>query len=146
METIDILFMVIWFAVILFAAFIEVVTMDLTSLWFSIGAVFSFVLAILGQSVMVQLLVFIGVSIFLLLSVRPLAKKYFRTNIIGTNADRLVGKVAVCTKQIEPGERGEVKIDGKYWTAISAGNEPIEVDEKVEILSIEGVKLIVVKL
>ncbi len=146
MESIDIIFMVLWFSIILFAAFIEVVTMDLTSLWFSIGAVVSFILAVLGQSIIVQIVVFIVISIFLLLSVRPLAKKYFRTNIIGTNADRLVGKVAVCTKQIDPGVRGEVKVDGKYWTAISSGNDAIEVDEKVEILSIEGAKLIVVKL
>ncbi len=138
-------FILLWFIIILVAAFIEATTMDLTSIWFSIGAVVSFILGLLGYEVWVQVLVFILISIVLLLSVRPLAKKYFRTNIISTNADRLVGKIAVCTKEIPPGTRGEVKIDGNYWSAISSGNETIDVDEKVEILAIEGNKLIVVK-
>ena len=55
-------------------------------------------------------------------------------------------KIGKITKTIEPGERGEVKVDGKYWMAVSKDNELIEVDEKVDILAVEGVKLIVKKL
>lgn len=146
--TVDIqnLFLLLWFIIILVAAVIEVLTMDLTSLWFSIGALISFILGLAQVNWVIQLVVFIVVTILLLLSVRPLAKRYFRTNIVGTNADRLVGKVATCTQEIPVGERGEVKVEGKYWSAISTSDEKIEVDEKVEILSIEGNKLIVVKL
>ncbi len=145
MENIDVIMLIIWFAIILVAAFIEIVTMDLTSVWFSLGAVLSFILALIGLDPLIQVVVFIGVSILLLLTVRPLAKKYFRTNIVSTNADRLVGKIGICTQEIPPGERGEVRVDGKYWTAISSGDETVQVDDKVEILAIEGVKLIVVK-
>ncbi len=136
----------LWFAIIIISAFIEVNTMDLTSVWFSIGAVIAFVLAIIGFNVLIQIGAFVSVSVLLLLSVRPIAKNYFRTNLVNTNADRLVGKVATCTKEVRPGERGEVKVDGQFWTAITSGDETVLVDEKVEILSIEGVKLIVVKL
>ena len=136
----------IWFIVIIISAFIEINTMDLTSVWFSIGALIAFILAIIGFDFIWQILVFIIISIVLLLSVRPIAKNYFRTNIVSTNADRLVGKIAICTKEIRPGERGEVKIDGQNWTAITSGDDSVLVDEKVEILAIEGVKLIVVKL
>ncbi|MFW5894541.1 MAG: NfeD family protein [Bacillota bacterium] len=142
---IDTLMIIIWFAVILIAAFIEITTMDLTSLWFSISAVASFILAILGVQIIWQVLAFIVISTILLLSVRPLVRNYFRTNIVGTNADALVGKIAMCTKEIVPNDRGEVKVDGKYWTAIASGDETIHVGDKVEILAIEGVKLIVVK-
>jgi len=145
MENTELLFMIIWFAIILFAAIVEIATMDLTSVWFSISAVISFILAILNQSIVVQIVTFIVISTLLLLLVRPLAKRYFRTNIVSTNADRLVGKIGTCTKTIVPGERGEVYIEGNYWTAITSGEETIEVDEKIEILAIEGVKLIVVK-
>lgn len=136
---------IIWFAVILIAAFIEITTMDLTSIWFAISAVVAFILAIIGAEIIWQILSFIVISTMLLLSVRPLVKNYFRTNIVGTNADALVGKVATCTKEILPNDRGEVKVDGKYWTAIASGDDPIHVGDKVEILAIEGVKLIVVK-
>lgn len=135
----------IWFIIIIIAAIIEISTMDLTSVWFAIGALLSFIISIFSDNVILQIAVFIAVSVILLLSVRPIAKNYFRTNLVNTNADRLVGKIAICTKEIRPGERGEVKIDGKFWTAISSGDETVLENDKVEVLAIEGVKLIVVK-
>jgi len=135
----------IWFVIIIIAAIIEISTMDLTSVWFAIGALLSFIISIFSDNVILQIAVFIVVSVILLLSVRPIAKNYFRTNLVNTNADRLVGKIAICTKEIRPGERGEVKIDGKFWTAITSGDDTVLENEKVEVLAIEGVKLIVVK-
>lgn len=134
---------IIWFAIIILAALIEINTMDLASIWFSAGALIAFILALIGFNEFGQVVVFLVVSLILLVSIRPIVKNYLKTNIISTNTDRLVGKVAVCTKDINVGERGEVKIDGKYWLAISSGEEDIVIDEKVEVLAIEGVKLIV---
>jgi membrane protein implicated in regulation of membrane protease activity len=134
---------IIWFSLFIVAALIEMNTMDLTSIWFSVGALLAFILAIATAPEWLQIAVFIVTSLVLILSVRPIAKKYLRTNVISTNTDRLVGKVAVCTKHIPAGERGEVKIDGKYWMAITTSEEDIEADEKVEVLAIEGVKLVV---
>ncbi len=140
------LMIIIWFAVIIIAALIELNTMDLTSIWFSVGALVAFILSLVHVSEVVQVVVFVIVSVLLLISVRPVAKNYFKTNVIGTNVDRLVGKVAVCTKMIKAGDRGEVKIDGKYWLAVTTSEQDIVVDEKVEVLAIEGVKLIVDKI
>ena len=137
---------VIWFVVIILAAVIEMNTMDLSSIWFSAGALFAFIFALLNAGWIVQLLIFLFVSGLLMILVRPVVKKYLKTNVISTNADRLVGKVAVCTKEIRHGERGEVKIDGKFWLAVTSGEEDIDVEEKVEVLAIEGVKLIVDKI
>ena len=134
---------IIWFAVIIIAALIEINTMDLTSLWFSAGALVAFILALAGLDIYLQVIVFMVVSLLLLISVRPMVKNYLKTNIISTNIDRLVGKVAICTKDINIGERGEVKIDGKYWLAVSSGEADIMIDDKVEVLAIEGVKLVV---
>jgi membrane protein implicated in regulation of membrane protease activity len=140
------LMIIIWFAVIIIAALIELNTMDLTSIWFSVGALVAFILSLVHVSEVVQVVVFVIISVLLLISVRPVAKNYFKTNVIGTNVDRLVGKVAVCTKMIKAGDRGEVKIDGKYWLAVTTSEQDIVVDEKVEVLAIEGVKLIVDKI
>ena len=137
---------IIWFAVIIGAALIEINTMDLTSIWFSAGALVAFIFALVDLNPFLQIVVFLVVSLLLLLSIRPIVKNYLKTNIISTNTDRLIGKVAVCTKDINIGERGEVKIDGKYWLAISSGDEDIMIDEKVEVLAIEGVKLVVDKI
>jgi membrane protein implicated in regulation of membrane protease activity len=137
------LMIIIWFVLIIVAALIEMNTMDLASIWFSVGALFAFILALVGVDVAWQVVVFLVVSMGLVVSVRPVAKNYFKTNQISTNADRLIGKVAVCTKAIPVGDRGEVKIDGKYWLAVTSGDQDIQVDERVEVLAIEGVKLIV---
>ncbi len=137
------LMIIIWFAVIIVAAIIEINTMDLASIWFSAGALVAFILALVGLNPFVQIAIFLVVSLMLLISIRPIVKNYLKTNIISTNTDRLVGKVAICTKDINMGERGEVKIDGKYWLAVSSCDEDILIDDKVEVLAIEGVKLIV---
>lgn len=143
MDQMEQIMIIIWFAVIIIAALIEINTMDLASIWFSAGALVSFILAIAKINAFVQVGVFLVVSLLLLLSIRPIVKNYLKTNVISTNTDRLVGKVAICTKDIFAGERGEVKIDGKYWLAASSGTEDILLDDKVEVLAIEGVKLIV---
>lgn len=137
---------IIWFIIIIVAALIEMNTMDLTSIWFSVGALIAFVLALIDVNPTIQIVVFLIGSLGLIFAVRPVAKNYFKTNAISTNADRLIGKVAVCTKEILVGDRGEVKIDGKYWLAVTSGDKDVSIDERVEVLAIEGVKLIVDKI
>lgn len=134
----------IWFAVIILAGIIEAITMDLSSVWFSVGAFFALIFAIfLPEVIWAQVLIFIIFSIALLLVLRPVFKRYIKKNEIKTNADSLVGKSAVCVKPIIDGERGEVKVEGKIWTAIA--NENIYENDKVIILAIKGVKLVVKK-
>jgi len=134
----------VWFGIIILAAVIEAGTMDLSSIWFSVGAFFALIVSIFSDDILVQSIVFLVASIALLLVLRPLFKEHMRKNEIKTNADSLIGKTAVCIKEIKDGERGEVKIEGKIWTAIS--NENIEANEKVTVLAIKGVKLVVRKM
>lgn len=140
------LMIIVWFVIIIIAALIEMNTMDLSSIWFSVGALIAFILSLVGLKPVPQIIVFLVVSVVLLVSLRPIAKNYFKTNVISTNSDRLVGKVAICTKVIRPGDRGEVKIDGKFWLAVTSGDEDIQVNDRVQVLAIEGVKLIVDKI
>lgn len=137
---------IVWFAIVIIAAIIEINTMDLTSIWFSAGALIAFIISLVTENLFLQVTVFLFVSLGLLISVRPIVRNYLKTNVISTNSDRLIGKVAVCTKDIYTGERGEVKIDGKFWLAVTSGEENIEINDKVEVLAIEGVKLIVDKI
>ncbi len=134
----------IWFAIIIFAGVTEALTMDLSSIWFAVGGFFALMIAIFWpEMIWLQALVFILFSTALLLVLRPIFKRYVKKNEIKTNADSLIGKTATCIKPIIDGERGEVKIEGKIWTAIA--NEDIQEHEKVVILAIKGVKLVVRK-
>ena len=135
---------IIWAAVFVLAGFIEATTMDLTSIWFSGGALISLLIAIIfPNSLVAQFLAFTIVSAIMLVFLRPIFKRYLKKNEVRTNADRLIGKTAYCIKAISLDNRGEVKIDGKIWTAIA--NEDININEKVEVLAIDGVKLVVKK-
>ena len=70
---------VIWFVVVIVAALIEINTMDLTSIWFSVGALFAFVIAIVEkEAIPLQFIAFLVVTGGLLLSVRPIARNYLR--------------------------------------------------------------------
>jgi len=134
---------IVWFVIILFAGIIEASTMDLTSIWFAAGAFVSLIALLLGAGIWVQAILFIVVSAALLISLRPIFARYLKKNEIKTNVDRLIGKIAICTAAIAPDEHGEAKIEGKIWTAIAREN--VQVGEKVEVLAIEGVKLVVKK-
>lgn len=137
--------LLVWLIIIVLAFVIEIYTLDLVTIWFSLGAVVAFIAGLVGLPDWLQIIIFIASSIVLLLLTRPVAMKYMVKNTVKTNADRVIGKMARVTKAIPVGDRGEVKIDGKYWLAFSQEDEAFEVDEQCRILAIEGVKLLVGK-
>ncbi len=134
---------IIWIGIIILAAVIEASTMDLSSIWFSAGALVALIVTLFTNNVAAQVIAFIVATSGLLFTVRPMVRKNLKKNDIKTNADSLIGKIAICTSAIKVEERGEVKIEGKIWTAIS--NEDIAPGDKVVVLAIKGVKLVVRK-
>ena len=134
----------IWIGITVLAVIVELITDDLTSIWFAVGAFVSLIISIFSNNYIVQIAVFILLSVLLMLFIKPLlAHKYGKRDKIPTNADRVIGKTARCIQHIDRENHGEVKIDGKVWTAAAFEDESIEVDDEVEILGIDGVKLIV---
>ncbi len=128
-----------WFALFVVLALLELVTINLISIWFSLGALIACLSSLISDNHIVQLSVFVAVSFLSLLVTRPFVRKVRNKQVIPTNLDRSIGKTGLVTKKITPLEGGEVKVDGKHWTALA--EEIIEVGKKVEILAIEGVKL-----
>ena len=134
----------IWLAIIIITALLEAYTFDLISIWFTFAAVVALIFGLFNVPPVVQMVIFLAVSVALLLVTRPIAIRYFKSNTIQTNVDAIVGKVGVVTKSILENDRGEVKVNGAIWTAIS--DEVIKINEKIEVLSVEGVKLVVKKI
>lgn len=66
-----------------------------------------------------------------------------RGNRIATNMDRFIGKQAKLNKEITEFSWGEVKIDGIVWNVTTIDGSFIEKEKLVEVLAIEGSKLIV---
>lgn len=134
----------IWLGVAVITAIVEAAGPALVSIWFTGGAVVALLLALFGLPIWLQLTVFVAVSAVLLAATRTIARKYVNTRLQPTNADRIIGSVCPVTEQIDNRVgRGEVYVDGKRWSARSELDEPIAEGAEVEILRIEGVKVIV---
>ena len=101
------------------------------------------VLAIFIDNLLLQLLVFITVSIIALLITKPVVNKFKKNDVVPTNVDRVIGKRAEVIKKITPDEYGEVKVLGAIWTATS--DTVLNVSDKVIVKKIDGVKLVVEK-
>ena len=128
-----------WMIVFIGLIVIELATVNLVTIWFAIGALASFILSFWVDSVFWQIGLFIVVSSISLLCTRKIVEKIKGKDIEPTNLDRVIGKIGVVTEEITKLEPGEVKVDGKRWSATST--KKIKVDSKVEILAIDGVKL-----
>lgn len=130
-----------WFIAFVILLIIELVTVNLVTIWFAIGAVAAIITTIFTDSILIQSIVFVVVSVISLLITKPLIKKFKKFEVEPTNSDRVIGKVGEVTQRIGRNKYGEVKVYGNTWTASS--KQVLKVGERVKVLSIDGVKLIV---
>ena len=136
---------ILWLILLIILLVIEAISLELTTIWFAGGALAAFIAALVGADVVVQVVLFLAVSIVLLVFTRPVAMRYLNRNKTPTNAESLIGEQAIVTQTINNlMGRGVVLVNGMEWTARSQENsEMIEKDTIVRILRIDGVKLIV---
>lgn len=137
---------IVWAVFIVITAIIELQTSDLVTIWFTIGAVGALIAALFKLPIWLQLVIFLAISTVCLIATRPIAKKLQQKEVIRTNSDKVIGKVALVTKKISEDEIGEVKIEGREWRAINNDGITFEVGEKVMVEAISGTKVIVSKI
>lgn len=127
---------------------IEIATLGLTTIWFAGAAFVSALAALAGAKLVIQVLLFVGVSLVLLLVTRPIAVKHLDSKTEKTNAEALVGQTALVITEINNLlETGQAKINGMEWTArTKEDGVVIPAGESVRVLEISGVKLIVEKI
>lgn len=134
----------LWTVVTVLLAVIEAATTQFVSIWFAGGAFLALIAAIIGLGVWWQITVFVITSCILLLLTRPFIKKAFSKGPEKTNSDAVIGmKVPVYAKINNLSSEGAVKIRDVVWSARSENGEEIDAGSIVEIVRIEGVKLIV---
>jgi len=114
--------------------------------WFAIGALVALIVSLITSNILVQAVVFLGVSVTLVAFTKPLTKKFFNSKAKDElNINGIIGKKALVTKTIDNlNGTGEIKVHGEIWSATSKDDaETIEEGNQVEILEVEGVKVIV---
>lgn len=136
----------VWLAIIAVTVIIEIVTLDLVSIWFAFGAVIPFILsAIGGIAIEIQIAVFVAVSALLIIFLRKNAQKLLFKNMNQkTNVDAFEGKKVRLLEDTDFEHNGSVKINDVTWTAISESGELIKAGQLVEIKKVDGNKLIVI--
>lgn len=135
---------IVWVVLMVVFLVVEAATAGLTCIWFAIGSLAALIAALFGAQIWLQIVWFLVISFVTLYFTRPLVKKYVNSRSQPTNADMVIGKEALVTEDIDNVEAtGAVSVGGKVWTARSAAGETIKSGAVVNVLRIEGVKLIV---
>ena len=119
------------------------ISLGLTTIWFGRSAV-AFIVSLFYDNLLVEIILFLVISLVLLFFTRPFVKKYFNSTRTKTNFETVIGKEALVTSTIDNiNATGSVTINGLEWTARSVNGEIIEKGTKVIVESISGVKLMV---
>lgn len=134
-----------WLVLIILLSIVEMSTLSLVCIWFIIGAVGAMISSAFGADFLLQLVVFVTVSLIFLIFTRPLVKRFLKVKETRTNADRIIGEKAIVVQEINNLKfTGQVKVMGQVWTARSEEDENIFPEgETVNVVGIAGVKLIV---
>ena len=134
----------VWLAVIGAALIVEASTATLVAIWFIPSAIVSAVIAKLGGGITLQVVVFLVLSILFVVFARRIFSRTIAPRHVPTNADSVIGETGTVTLAIDTAEaKGLVKVKGQVWSAKSENGGSINEGRTVEVLAIEGVKLIV---
>ncbi|MFF7471220.1 NfeD family protein [Streptomyces sp. NPDC008092] len=113
---------------------------------FAVGAVAAAVTAGLGAGTVIQVLVFVVVSVALIAVVRPIANRHAAQRPqLATGVDALKGRQAVVLERVDGGADGRIKLAGEIWSARSLHpDRAYEVGQEVDVVEIEGATAIVI--
>ena len=133
----------LWLGIAVVLGIGEMVTSGFFMLPFAIGAGVAAILAWVDVSVPLQLVAFIGTSIFALWSLRRFARDD-RQPSYPVGSMRFVGANAVVIDAVDPASgRGQVRLDSETWGAITDTGAVIEPGAQVRVVEVRGTKLVV---
>ncbi len=133
-----------WAAMALIFLIAELFTTGFFLVCFGIGAAAAAVLAYLGVDPFIQVVAFIAVSGVAVLLTRPLTRRLNEQQKNFVGSDRVLEKRAIVLTEINPPlGAGMVRVDAEEWRATSEDGRIIAKDEIVEVLRIEGTRLVV---
>lgn len=64
-----------WLSIIIVLSVVELITSQLVSIWFVIAAVITLIVSLFCDSLLIQVIVFVGLTLILLALMRPILKK-----------------------------------------------------------------------
>lgn len=131
--------MYFWLTVVIILSVVECMTIDLVTIWYIASGLCTIVLSLFIDNFVIQFAFFTILGTILLITTKSFLKDVLKSKDIKTNFDRVIGMKGIVTEEINENSIGEVKVDGKRWSAIS--DKKIDLNREVIILAIDGVKL-----
>ena len=129
--------MLFWLVIVIILGIIELMTVNLVSIWFIESGIITLIASLFIDNIVVEFAIFVILGIIFMLLTKKIIKN-IKPNV-KTNLDRIIGMTGIVTEEINKNKNGEVKVDGKLWTAYS--DNKIKVGSTVVVLSINSVKL-----
>lgn len=138
---------IVWLSLFVVMLGVEAIGPALVSVWFSFGALVALIVSFIPEVAWwIEVVVFVVISLATLVALRPIVKRYYKRNNYNTNIDSFTGKRGYVIEDIAYLKPGAVKIGDVSWTAIPVDkNETILENEVIEVVAVNGNKLIVKK-
>ena len=137
---------IVWLIILALCLLVEIATLGLVTIWFAGGALITFFVAMATDSLLIQMIVFLTVSLVLLFFTRPIAKKFYNSKRTKTNVESIIGEQCKVTETIDNfNGTGTVLLNGLEWTARSKDETIVEAGVRVRVCAVDGVKVIVEK-
>ena len=136
--------MIFWVVVALGALAIDIATSSFMFIWFAIGAIAAVIAVVFNAPVVVQAIIFIAVSSVFMAVGYPIVKKTIKktVNKTLTMEEAYIGREFTITKDVDV--KANIKFEGIYWTVKNVG-KPLKEGDLVQIIGIEGNKLLIAK-
>lgn len=133
-----------WLVIVIILSLVEAFTVNLVSIWFVLSGIVALLLSFFIENDTITFSIFVLLGLFLLILTKPIVNRLKKSlPKEKTNLERLIGENAIVTEEITDSKIGEVKIQGKRWSAIS--KDHCKNHDLVKVEKIDGVKLIVRK-
>lgn len=133
----------IWLAVVVGCLVIEAITMEMVCIWFLLGSIVALILAGVGVSPLIQIIVAISLSVISLLIFRKMLLKLLKKDTVKTNVEGTIGKQVKLLTAIKEDGFGTVKLNGVVYNARSENSISLDEGTLVELVEMEGNKYIV---
>ena len=133
-----------WLTLMIVFVLIEAFTMAFTTIWAAIAALTMIFIARTSLPFRWQILIFLVLTIFLVLSTRPFAIKKLKMEKEKTNINSIVGEEVIVTKAVRKFQKGEAKAkNGVIWAISSEDSSEIPEDTVSVVTGVQGNTLII---
>lgn len=129
-----------WLAIAAVLGVAELASMDFVLVMLAIGAMGATLVALITDSIIIELVVALGIAFALLALVRPpMLRRLHDGPELRIGPATLIGRQVITAEQISAHHPGQIRIDGEQWTAQPYDDQlVIQPGETVEVLAIRG--------